>query len=157
MSNITKKSTAILLAALYGLVGLTGESLHYLSEDVGLAFRQLQIADSGGYFHSHQPDNHVHFHHHHGEEETAKVNGYTESKSDQNTRKVKPSKQFHNPHGCPLLTIVSQLKLSQILGYFSVVIPKTSQFFLGNFDLCHTISRVSKYYARGPPSIAFCA
>ena len=56
--------TTIYLAALYGVVGLTGESLHILATDWKAIWSTTSSTETEGYYHAHFPDNHVHFHRH---------------------------------------------------------------------------------------------
>ena len=104
-----RRLTTTLLVVLYGAVGLAGEALHYLVDDVSLAVREIDLSSPGGYFHSHQPDNHLHFHHHHHGE--ASVTQESQSSDQNKPGSLRQNEQLHHLHACPLLTVVSQLKL----------------------------------------------
>jgi hypothetical protein len=139
--------TRLFLAVLYGVVGFTGESLHYLLTDPALFSSSAQPASSS-YYHTHGPDYHGHFHRHahdesrHGSQSADR----TSLTADEST---------HHPHACPLLTLVSTLKLShadyravsivlerQIAPCFECVVVGASEIALNS-------------YPRGPPTQRF--
>jgi hypothetical protein len=109
--------TAVYLAVLYGVVGVAGESLHYLATD-GWG---LWSAETGGYYHVHAPDFHGHYHRHahhrdhsHAKAITSKVAGKSEL-----SIVLTASQDTHRPHACPALVLVSTLKLSQMGSFFT--------------------------------------
>jgi hypothetical protein len=110
------KLTAVFFAVLYGVVGFTGETLHYLATDPALLWSASQSADSGVYYHTHGPDYHGHFHRHthdgHHHSHAASVAERRAAHSPDGIS-LTSAESGHRPHACPLLTLVSTLKLSQ--------------------------------------------
>jgi hypothetical protein len=113
--------TAVSLAALYGVLGFAGESLHYLATDVGNLWCSPTV-ESGGYYHVHSPDYHGHFHrssdhvghsHHAGRFHT-RVVVKPEREKKYRTVSFTTSQDAHPEHACPILTLVSTLKLSHV-------------------------------------------
>ncbi len=103
--------TAVLLAVLYGAVGFTGDSIHYLVSDVSSLWATQPGA--GGYFHIHAPDFHGHYHRHihHGAHSHHHVMHRTDDATDLGVELTCPS-WTHEPHACPALALVSTLKMS---------------------------------------------
>lgn len=159
MSVRLKKLTVVYLAVIYGLVGFTGESLHYLVEDISLIASSDPADVSGGYFHSHQPDYHVHFHHyhHHGENQTTAASSRDNSRTEPVGGSLNTGEQFHHLHACPLLTIVSQLKLGQGGCVLAIVDFDESHVAVGERNTCRLLEAVFSSLARGPPAIGFLA
>ena len=56
--------TAIYLVVLYGVVGITGESLHYLVVNPTAIWSSPPSGEVVVYYHTHGPDYHGHFHRH---------------------------------------------------------------------------------------------
>jgi len=115
-------TTAIALAMLYLVVGLAGESLHYLAESASTqvtgAATESQGSDAThahGYHHFHGPDFHVHYH---GPVKRARNKPSPNSETSKQQRRCtgvafeEPVGQ-HQPHACPLLAVLSTLKLGQ--------------------------------------------
>lgn len=151
MSVRLKNLTALTLAVLYGLVGLTGVSLHSLVEDFSLKDIYAQDLGSEGYFHIHQPDNHRHFHHHHGDRQTESSVAAAVDEKEQSTADLKRYDQFHSPHACPLLTLISQLKLGQG-GWVAIRVESDAQHAsCSESNLRHAFGVASLVRARGPP------
>jgi len=156
MSVRLKNLTALTLVVLYGLVGMTGVSLHYLADESNLAAFDGPALASGGYFHSHQPDNHLHFHHHHhGARQVEPTTPQSSVEVGQAATSLGRNYQFHNPHACPLLTLVSQLRLGQggwvAIRIESDVLHASS----GEANLRHAFGLASLVHARGPPETLF--
>jgi hypothetical protein len=111
------KLTAVSFAVLYGVVGFTGETLHYLLTDPALLWSGSQSAESGVYYHTHGPDYHGHFHRHthDGHHHHSHAAGVAERRAAQSPDEVSltTAESGHQPHACPLVTLVSTLKLSQ--------------------------------------------
>jgi hypothetical protein len=109
-----QRLTTYYLAALYGVVGLTGGSLHYLATDWSGFWSRPDAVETVVYFHVHAPDHHGHFHrhtineHHHAHATIAADRGEVQSKGP--TAESSDS-QAHKPHDCALLSLVSTLKL----------------------------------------------
>jgi hypothetical protein len=115
MWNRTCHLTALLLALLYGAIGLFGDALHcFFTSDAGEPGKAG--AKSAIVYHCHGPDFHFHFHRH--------GDGATEhrARSDRVAAGRRPiehvdrvalrrSRTVHDEHGCPLLVLLSTLKL----------------------------------------------
>jgi hypothetical protein len=147
---------ACLLALLYGLVGATGESLHYLVADLELpGAEHSQDGDDEGYWHSHKPDNH--WHHHHGHSHKSAVSSDVKAhkpgvKCDCLDIALRSPVGAHSPHACPLLTVLSTLKLTHAS---QVVIPdglNGCAEYLPKSEHCNPPLLVHHALARGPPS-----
>jgi hypothetical protein len=131
-ANRLRNLSAIYLAALYGVVGLTGQSIHYFVTD-GWSFWTTQgELDTGGYYHVHAPDFHGHYHRHANDADHSHRSGKGHSHS--HIVATKPagesilgveftsSDYSHQPHSCPALALVSTLKLSQAGGCLASLI-----------------------------------
>ena len=107
------RPTAILLAVLYGVVGLAGESLHYLLTDPALVWSSMPSGESGGYYHTHAPDYHGHFHRHehHAHHEHHSHVAVRNTRQPTDEPALTSDLSTHEPHACPLLAVVSTLKL----------------------------------------------
>jgi hypothetical protein len=120
--------TAVSLVALYGAIGATGTSLHYLL-DSSWSFIGGISDDAGGYYHVHAPDYHGHYHRHsHGHSHSHSHVGshsHSHAHSHGDVQQARPAARLdtislttgentHPEHACPLLTLVSTLKLSQL-------------------------------------------
>jgi hypothetical protein len=148
--------TACLVAAIYGLVGVTGESLHYLVTTPDPGGHAAKSGKAAGYFHFHDPDHHLHFHGHHGHFHVhdACDDADPETKSSAEDRRgvsQSPPVLSHQPHACPLLSVVSTLKL----GHASCL-PTTLEFdgresLRRGHDACLAFDRSLHSLARGPP------
>jgi len=157
MSVRLKNLTAFTLAVLYGLVGLTGVSLHKLVDDFSLKALYSQDSGSVGYFHTHQPDNHPHFHHHHGDRQAESSIATAVDEKNQSATNLKGNDQFHSPHACPLLTLVSQLKVGQG-GWVAIRIDSDSlQASATESNLRPAFGVASLVRARGPPATSYLA
>jgi hypothetical protein len=156
MSARLHSLTAISLAALYGLVGLTGESLHYLANDylangfTSSASSTASSSEAGVYYHTHGPDHHGHFHHHHGEVETASSAAVP---GDDRSGNTKTGQQFHGEHACPLLTVVSTLKLGSGGCVVATVDRSAQTAYLSESPVCLAFEAARSSLARGPPRL----
>ncbi|MCO6046084.1 hypothetical protein NG895_19460 [Aeoliella sp. ICT_H6.2] len=102
---------ALLLAAVYAIVGSTGESLHYMFSGAAAptASTAGEPQQRQGYFHCHGPDFHWHHHSWLVKQEEA------DPSAAQSTRvlaKLRPPHHPHEPHACPVLAAVATLKLA---------------------------------------------
>lgn len=111
------RATAAVLTLLYLMVGLTGESAHYGLERLSAASTSDEEAaehgHSHGYYHCHGPDYHWHYHSHRSDEPPAAESERVRDKPAginrvSGTISVRAE---HHSHACPLLSMVSALKL----------------------------------------------
>lgn len=168
-------ATAIALTAMYLVVGLGGESLHYLVDSAASHLLSSQVTDAEatdteateaevlaeaahhhGYHHFHGPDFHVHYH---GPAKTKRAGKQAYSTSqvakqknrDSGAAYHEPGEQ-HQPHACPLLAVCSALELSQVglAGWF-LEVPTCTQIEseTQTFALCE-FARL--HQPRGPPT-----
>lgn len=145
--------TAICFATLYGVVGLTGQSIHYLATDASVLWAHSAHDESGGYYHVHAPDFHGHYHRHthHGSHSHAALAVNTEDGKAEQGVSVNSPGNTHQQHACPALALVSTLKLSHSGTTFvslildSVIAPFSEVDHISAFEvtLCHS--------PRGPP------
>jgi hypothetical protein len=150
--------TTIYLAVLYGVVGLTGESLHYLATDpMSLWSSSPPAADTVVYYHIHAPDFHGHFHRHTKNEHHTHVpiDATHDASHAHDSIAIAPHQSIHEPHVCPLLTLVSTLKLGHFGGCATPVVLdplvtgtcERGDFFAPQVEFSS--------YARGPPGGSF--
>lgn len=157
---------ACLLLALYGVVGVTGESLHYLVQAT-VRTDSAQVDHQTTYYHHHSPDYHGHFHHHeHGRvhhHRGESVVGHHGESAVKPQRKVaqrnkpirdglKQDVDSHSPHACPLLTISSTLKLGNAWA-LALIIETTSNRGIHRVWPQTILEQIAySHPARGPPA-----
>lgn len=156
-------ATSVFLILLYAVVGLTGESLHYVVQD---AFRKGMKSDRAshekdhapGYFHCHGPDYHWH---HHASHAAQPEHGADELHQQSKKRRLsrdrfgvyfqRPTEATHSPHACPLLALVASLRLG-VGGFTDLEIDCQP---LGrinfSYNVCLAHDRSQDNFARGPP------
>jgi hypothetical protein len=132
---------------MYGLVGLTGGSLHYLAEDFGqwLGGRSTGSATHITY-HRHGSDNHWHFHSHAGVDSE-------ESTRDTQSQQcgVRSKVEWHTDHECPLLTVLSNLKMGFAPTFRIFAAPVDSVDAVVEPEANWTRPTDFDQFARGPP------
>lgn len=144
-------ATSIGLVALYALVGLTGESLHYLAQHgMDVAPSANGAHHSQGYYHCHGPDYHWHYHGPVASEHAAPDH----AEKDDGRPALRDDRASHAPHACPLLAIVAKLKLGSGGAFLSgLVIDGDGDVALGaNVLLSQPVAL--DHLARGPPPCA---
>ena len=154
--------TSHFLILFYGIVGLTGESLHYLLQEGIPSLQQVQelseqTEHSHGYHHSHGPDYHVHYHAAHSSKrkisQAAKPcypDDHRQSKDPFEIALQFPA-NAHTPHACPLLAIVANMKLG-VGGQVSIEIDsKPFEFVSPVNEICSLFYAPRYNLARGPP------
>jgi hypothetical protein len=146
--------TAILLATLYGVVGLTGTSLHYLATDVMGVWTEARQVTAVGYYHVHGSSHHRHFHHH--EHRLASIHVAAISKSPKNDHaqegKLRAAHALPHLHECPLLTLVCKLKLSHAVCYTSPIVSDSIVAIAWDANYLPAIEKSAIFCPRGPPS-----
>jgi hypothetical protein len=151
------KLTAVLFAVLYGVVGFTGESLHYLLTDPTLLWSSAQSTESAVFYHTHGPDYHGHFHRHshHGPHSHAVGTADHDAGQQTGAFAFKSDASSHEAHACPLLVLVSTLKLGQAgscattILLDSLVSPRCECYVVRQIDVSFDS------FARGPPIWTF--
>jgi hypothetical protein len=148
------KLATVYLVVLYGVVGLSGEQLHYLATG-GLASRTDSPAgETVVYFHVHGPDYHGHFHRHkvhrHRPVSTAAPDRNVRSKSPCVTNSAEGIP--HHPHACPLLSLVGKLKLGHSSAIVFAITADVLITAAWERETHHAIQAVAPGPARGPPS-----
>jgi hypothetical protein len=146
------KLATIYLVALYGVVGVSGESLHYLATNATEFWSQPQseAGETVVYYHVHGPDYHGHFHRHTHKHDHSDATKAVHQKSRHAA--IDSQRTAHQPHGCPILTIVSTLKLGHsVCGPTSVILdslvtPNWESNVVNAFEMA------GSFYARGPPT-----
>src|SRR4029079_3399477 len=105
--------TTICLAALYGVVGLTGSSLYYLSTDVKGDSSNSPSDETVVYFHTTGPGQEGHFHRHtfHRQLSGATREVHHKGRQGKYDATIALEGITHQPHSCAILTLVSTLKL----------------------------------------------
>src|SRR5262245_32648044 len=150
--------TAVCLAVLYGTVGLTGDSIHYLAAYGWRGIVARSHDDTTVYYHVHGPDFHGHYHRHvHRHHQQAIARTTNSDKVGKSLLGVvfKTSKSRHKPHACPALALVSVLKLIHAshrcprINFDSVVSPVREVTHIAAFEVTLPL------YARGPPAVNF--
>jgi hypothetical protein len=150
------KLTAVFFAVLYGVVGFTGETLHYLATDPALLWSGSQ---SGVYYHTHGPDYHGHFHRHthDGHHHHSHVASVAERRAAQSPDEISltSAESSHQPHACPLLTLVSTLKLSQAGCVPAAIILDALVAPSHEYEAVRAHKLALEAYPRGPPGRSF--
>jgi hypothetical protein len=138
--------SAICLAALYGVVGLTGESLHYLVSDPTVLWSSWGAGDTVVFYHRHGPGDHGHFHRH------TSTTSERPTGTPNTTAAISSQQSIHQSHECPILTVVSTLKLGHASSCATPIIldafvrPSCEGGVFAAFEVRLSLS------ARGPPS-----
>jgi hypothetical protein len=148
------KLTALCFAVLYGLVGVTGESLHYLLTDPALLWPASQAAHSTAYYHTHGPDYHGHFHRHTHDAHHAHHAFVDERRAagSHDELSLSDGESTHEPHACPSLALVSTLKIGHsTLCAASVLLDSLVTQAYDRHDVW-TFNVAIDFQARGPPS-----
>lgn len=149
--------TTICLAALYGVVGLTGSSLYYLTADATGELSNSPTDDTVVYYHTHGPGQEGHFHRHtsHRYLSGTTTDVQHNHRHGKNEAAITLEGTTHHPHSCALLTLVSTLKLSHAavsnnaIFLDSLVTPTWERGIISAMDV------VRCSYPRGPPSGSF--
>ena len=140
------------LAVVYGVVGFTGDSLHYLATDWSTFWGSASVTETDGYYHVHGPDYHVHFHRHghsghmHGGKEIAVKAGHAKHRLA-----IGNSSSSHRPHACPLLSLVASLRLCHTLCQTPPAFIDTFSKQLFERELARELRLALSSSARGPP------
>jgi hypothetical protein len=148
--------TTVYLAALYGVVGLTGDSLHYLATNLTEIWTESDPVETVVYYHVHGPDFYGHFHKH-----TAHVHHAPATNAHRPARQSKPyiavtsEQSTHQPHACPLLRLVSTLKLVQACALAPSHLRDSIVTNSCQSDAFFAPQVVLDSYARGPPRVFF--
>ena len=154
MRSLLHRLTVCWLAAVYGLVGLTGESLHYLVEDLGTR-GSLSPSASAGYFHCHGPDYHGHFHRSRSQMTASEQSGDPARNAGETGR---PDGNFqsqhngHEPHACPLLSLLANLKLGHSATATVLAAPAKSSELYCESSTEWQFQATFCNLARGPPA-----
>ena len=158
--------TSICLAVIYGLAGVTGESLHYLVQDLQAAFQSKSTPIASwqhvegkrrphGFFHIHAPDCQLHYHQGVVADQpqegalAGSANAKPAGKPCQES--LNSDREFHTQHACPLLTFVSTLKLGSGSATPVDFEPATSHASLCEISSLLISQSASCHLARGPP------
>jgi hypothetical protein len=148
--------TAMYLAVLYGVVGVGGESLHYLAADPTVLWSGTPSGDVLVYYHTHGPDYHGHFHrqvnHHHDDHSHASPATAQKPDASERSPAFAPEAITHEPHACPLLSLVSTLKLTSADCCATVVILDALVAPIFVHDWAAEFDAIFSQSARGPPS-----
>jgi hypothetical protein len=132
---------------MYGMVGVSGESLHYLATNPAGFLTDSQAVDTVVYYHVHGPDYHGHFHRHaHHVHRVQQV-----PRTPFHGPALTSDSPIHKPHACPLLSLVSTLKLSCASWCTASVILDTVVTSYCEGEFIDSRAFVRNSYARGPP------
>ena len=158
MNFPAKRPVAAVLLLLYALFGAGGESLHYVL-NTGPEAPPLSRIFSGlkGYFHIHRPDFQVHFHLHRSPfqvaaDERAQAAQEALRTAEQSGRPaLKHRVATHTDHPCPLLSVVSLMKVGAG-GLYCNAAPDTPwRGKLFAVDTFFSSGKCVSHLARGPP------
>jgi hypothetical protein len=132
---------------MYGLVGLTGGSLHYLAEDFGNWLRGVTTPPAAhATYHRHGPGGHWHLHRHDGA-----AHEHRSTALEPVGNSVCEHVDWHAEHECPLLTVVANMKLGFAPAYAICVASAASVEFVGERVARWTPTLSFSEFARGPP------
>jgi hypothetical protein len=144
--------TAIYLAVLYGAVGITGESLHYLVADPAAFLPSSPSAVVVVYYHTHGPDHHGHFHRHFQRVDDSHVAATSHGfDGREKSAVISPEQVTHEDHACPLLSLVSRIKIGGVaygattVTFNTLITPNFERGSVAEFEAEFSSS------ARGPP------
>ena len=161
MKFSAKRPVAAVLLLLYALFGAGGESLHYVLNTGPEAPPLTRILGSlKGYFHIHGPDFQVHFHLHRdpfqiaADEKAQAVEDARRTAEQSGRPALKHRVTTHTDHPCPLLSVVSLLKLGAGGLYCSVASESPWRGRLLAFDTLFSSHKRVSQLARGPPALA---
>jgi hypothetical protein len=150
--------TSVVLAVAYGVVGLTGESLHYLITDPSALWTDPGAVAATGYFHTHAPDHHRHFHrhshpahHHHHHVGHARASEVSQPGFDRYADAIAPSDTSHYEHACPVLVLLSTLKLGHADSTATPITLERSFAALGAAQSLPSLHSERAFQARAPP------
>ena len=146
--------TAISFAVIYGLVGLTGSSLHYLATDGMWWWSSSPSVVTVVYYHVHGPDYHGHFHRHTHDGHHSHDANVAASEHDRATdhAAIRMPHDPHRAHACPILSLVSTLKLGHASGGTPALVLDTIVAPAFACDVSHAFEVALYWSARGPPS-----
>jgi hypothetical protein len=153
LSTWLHRLITIYLAALYSVAGFTGGSLHYLAQNL-----TGPSACSDGdrvvvYYHVHGPDYQGHFHTHiihwHASNATANLQGTT--LRERHDVAIGSEAITHHSHACPLLSLVSTLKLGHGACYSNSILFDPLVTPVWESETGGALVAASFSYARGPP------
>jgi hypothetical protein len=149
--------TTIYLAALYCVVGLTGESLHYLITDPGVFWASSESAQTVVYYHTHGPDYHGHFHRHTHHEHHSHITNLAShgARHAEKSAAVSTYQIVHQPHACPLLALVSTLKLGSAAGVAANINPDSLITRPCEIGVFFALDSALYSFVRGPPGSFF--
>jgi hypothetical protein len=140
------------LIALVGVAGMGGNSLHYLLQSWSESSGDGANGESVVVGHWHAPDFHWHTHVHHVHDEASEGNrGPRRDDSETNGKQARHIAFVHLPHACPLLSLVSQLKLGQPLARFGAAVDLPHCGFYDDGNHCIATNDAISFFARGPP------
>jgi hypothetical protein len=162
-ANRLRTVTALALAALYGAVGITGESIHYLATDAWGVWANLRKVDAGGYYHVHAPDFHGHFHRHShdghhshgGHSHDHAVASHSHESESLEAAFREAGAETHHEHACPMLSLVSTLKLSHSSGCIATIILDAINAPVAELNRRVAFEPLRILCARGPPAGIF--
>ncbi|MEM6655241.1 MAG: hypothetical protein AAF596_05515 [Planctomycetota bacterium] len=158
ISLLRQRCLNTLLAAIYLIVGATGDSLHYLVESPApSASADEHLA--GAFAHEHGDGLwHHHGHHHDGAVAAATNDGVSD---DANDNRGRPSGErgfgfseggaHHTNHSCALLAIASEIEISLLAGSPAVEPVQALPIDATDADALVGASPRSTLGARGPP------
>jgi hypothetical protein len=154
-----QRLTTICLAALYGVVGLTGSSLYYLAMDVtGAGDSSNSPSDETVvYYHTHGPGQEGHFHRHtsHRHLSGTTTDVHHNPRPGKNEPTITLEGTPHQPHSCAILTLVSTLKLSHAAVCNNAIFLDSLVTPIWESGTISAVEVVRCSYARGPPSGSF--
>jgi hypothetical protein len=149
--------TTICLAALYGVVGLTGSSLYYLTTDATGDSPNSPSDETVVYFHTHGPGQEGHFHRHtlHRHLSGATTVVHHRARQGKSDLTIASEGNTHQAHSCAILTLVSTLKLGHAAFCSNSIILDSFVTLTWESGSISAIDVVRYSYARGPPSGSF--
>jgi hypothetical protein len=145
------KLTAVTFAVLYGVVGVTGEGLHYLLTDPALLWSGSQSAESVVYYHTHGPDYHGHFHRHTHDGHHRHVAHDDDGGRPTDEIAITDERLSHEPHACPALVLVSTLKLAHGGCCLAEIILDSFVSATFHSSALRACEVARSFYPRGPP------
>src|SRR4051794_28255052 len=143
--------TTICLAALYGVVGITGSSLYYLTTDATGDSSRSPSDETVVYFHTHGPGQEGHFHRHTVHRHLSAKTDIHKPRQGKYAVSITLEGTTHQPHSCAILTLVSTLKLGHAAFCANLIILDSLVTPTWESGTLSAVNVVRCSYARGPP------
>ena len=151
-----KRVTAIYLGVLYVAVGFTGDSLHYLATNLTGSSSHSDSGEVVVYYHVHGPDYQGHVHKFILPRHASSASTTVHRNPECARRFTVGQERFsHLEHACPILALVSTLKLGHSVCCARAIILESLITPIWESVIGRSLDVPRYSYARGPPRVFF--